>query len=508
MKNFDSALAFLLKKRYLLLSVFITVLMISSTMNGLWVGDFWEHSAVVRELSTHPFSPGHPLLAIDKSHAFYSPYSLTVALFARLCHLDPVAALSIAGMVNLVLLLISLWLFVGLMFENKNTGFYALLFMLLLWGQIPWSYSSFFHLRVLNYVLPYPSTFSTALSFIAFSGFITAVKKNKKMWYIAILVFLVIVLLSHPYTFIFLTVGLGALLIGYGKKWQDYARFIGIYIAAIILALLWPYYPFFEFIKSGSSAFHGDVGSMYVKFFSRTWPALLPGVPLIIRRFKNNFRDPLVLMFLGFCLIYLYGHFFSKSAYGRVVAYLMFTLHFTIAAGAAELEEKFTVKNLSSHCSRFIYLCLLLLILVPLSFRDVLKVGLRNAIPGKQNSFEQYKIFSKYVNQNDVVLSDIYTSWFIPTFAGKVVASNNALAFVDDQLLRRNDVNRFFSKDTQLQERLEILKKYNVDVLIINKNQVKDWEPVAAQFRPLSDIELANDKYEILRLRRPVQVMD
>ncbi len=328
------------------------------------------------------------------------------------------------------------------------------------------------------------------------------------MWYIPVLLIMVIVLLSHPYTFIFLTVGLCALLAGLKAKWQDYVWFAGIYLAAVIITLLWPYFSFLEFIKSGSSAFHGDIGSMYVKFFSRTWPALVLGVPLIILRFKNNFRDPLVLMFLGFSIIYLYGHFFGKSAYGRVIAYFMFTLHLTIAVGAAGLEDKFTVKKLSSNIAHFIYICLLLFILVPLSFRDVLKVGLRNAIPGKNNSFEQYKIFSKYVNQNDVVLSDIYTSWFLPTFGGKVVASNNALAFVDDQLVRRNDVNRFFSKNTLFQERVEILKKYNVDVLIFNKEQVKDWENMAVQFRTQSDIELTNDRYEILRLRRPIEVLE
>jgi len=145
---------------------------------------------------------------------------------------------------------------------------------------------------------------------------------------------------------------------------------------------------------------------------------------------------------------------------------------------------------------------------LPLSFRDVLKVGLRNAIPGKSNFFEQYKIFSKYVNRDDVALADIYTSWFLPSFGGKVVASNNALAFVDDQLIRRNDVNRFFSKDTLLPERLDILRKYHVDVLVFNKKQVKEWEDMAAPFRAMSDIELQNGLYEILRLRQPIEVLE
>ena len=508
MSYFESFITFLLKKRYLLLSAFIVLLMISSTINGLWVGDFWEHSAVVRELAAHPFSPEHPLLAIKTPHAFYSPYSLGVALFSRICQLDPVTALAIAGVVNFVLLLISLRLFIGQLFDCRNVDFFTLLFMLLLWGQIPWSYSSFFHLRVLNYVLPYPSTFSTALSLFAFASFIYAVKNKKPIWYLPILFIIAIVLLAHPYTFIFLTVGLFALSIGFKAKWVDYIWFTGIYVAAIMIALIWPYFSFIEFIKSGSSAFHGDIGSMYVKFFSRTWPALLLGIPLIVLRFKKNFRDPLVLMFLGFILIYLYGYFFGKSAYGRVIAYFMFVLHLVIAEGAARLEEKFTVKKMTPQIAHFIFICLILIVLIPLSFRDVLKVGLRNAIPGKKNSFESYKIFSHYVKHDEIVLSDIYTSWFIPTFGGKVVASNNALAFVNDQLIRRNDVNLFFSKNTTFEERIEIIKKYKVDILLFNKERIPDWEQMAAPFRAIADEILANDEFEILRIHQSIIALE
>jgi len=52
------------------------------TRNQLWVEDFWEHSAVVRELSTHLLHPKHPQLLLDAPHPFYSPYAVMVALLA------------------------------------------------------------------------------------------------------------------------------------------------------------------------------------------------------------------------------------------------------------------------------------------------------------------------------------------------------------------------------------------------------------------------------------------
>src|SRR5579864_8269628 len=74
--------------------------------------DFWEHAAVVRELARHPFNPHHPILLIDKPHAYFTLYSLGVAIFSRLSGLGPVSALKIGGLVNLVVLLAAFPLFV------------------------------------------------------------------------------------------------------------------------------------------------------------------------------------------------------------------------------------------------------------------------------------------------------------------------------------------------------------------------------------------------------------
>jgi len=57
--------------RFYILALAILFLMIGHTINGQWVGDFWEHSAVVRELITHPLSPKHPQLSVDAPHAFF-----------------------------------------------------------------------------------------------------------------------------------------------------------------------------------------------------------------------------------------------------------------------------------------------------------------------------------------------------------------------------------------------------------------------------------------------------
>ena len=67
---------------------------------------------MVRELATHPTHPRHPLLLIDAPHAFASPYALLVAALCRLTGVSSVTGLTVASLVNLVMLLVALRVFV------------------------------------------------------------------------------------------------------------------------------------------------------------------------------------------------------------------------------------------------------------------------------------------------------------------------------------------------------------------------------------------------------------
>ncbi len=129
--------------RYLALAAILFLLMLLHTANGLWIGDFWEHSAVVRELATHPLQPQNHRLLLDAPHVLYTPYALAVALLVRLSSLTPITALALSGLFNLILWLAALWLFSRLLL-GSGVAFYSLLFTLLLWGGRPGRLAAFF----------------------------------------------------------------------------------------------------------------------------------------------------------------------------------------------------------------------------------------------------------------------------------------------------------------------------------------------------------------------------
>ena len=162
-----------------------------------------------------------------------------------------VTTLSLVGIANLILFLFSLRLFVSALFlENREaTSFYALLFILFLWGMSQYSASGFFNLLSLSYTLPYPSTFALSMVFIALAMWIWLVRDGHLRWIIPIAGMSGFVLLTHPLTYIFLAVGLVAILVAEqpGFRLALWLMML-VFAASLLAAAVWPYYPFFRMI--------------------------------------------------------------------------------------------------------------------------------------------------------------------------------------------------------------------------------------------------------------------
>jgi hypothetical protein len=494
--------SYLLRYRYSLSSIALILLMVSHTLNGQWIGDFWEHSAVVRELATNPFSPNHPQLLTDSPHAFYSPYSLGVAFVSRIMDLDPVTTLSMAGIVNLVFFLVSLRIFVLSLLNREATAFYALLFTLVLWGASAWFYSGFFHLEVLGYVLPYPSTFAVSLVFMALSMYILLVRIGNRLWYIPISVVAILVLLTHPPSSILMFVGLMSLSIGLRCSPLGFVALIGVFVFSLLVAAIWPYYPFARLILSESSVYHQSNRSMYVEVTERIFPALA-GLPLIVLRIKSNWRDPLGLMALGLAAIYVYGGLSGNWSYGRVISYIVLLLHIAIADRVTRIESKLKSRRVTASGRKLAYSCLILTILFSFSFKPFIRPVLSRSMSDHQNTCAEYMFLSDFTRQYDVVLSDMNTSWIVPAFGGKVVATLNPLAFVPDYETRSKDVELFFSDAASHSDRLEIVKRYEVDFLLLNKDQVTTWQTIMHSFQPLGSVVFSDDKFVLIQLHSP-----
>jgi hypothetical protein len=458
MKPFE-LYVFLRQKRYWIFSSVIFMLMFARTLTGFWTGDFWEHAAVVRELATNPLSPRHPQLLVEAQHAFFSPYSLGVALLARVINLDPITSLAIAGLGNLVLFLIAFRWFIVLFFDDHGDAisFYALLFILILWGKDPWFWSAFFHIFVLGFALPYPSTFASACIFISFGLYLTHLKTGKIVYFLLLIPLMSVVFLTHPTTAVVMCIALTSFSLGFPERFlfRNVISLFAAFTISFAIAAAWPYYSFLSLITGQSPDFHGQSRILYQHVFSRTFPALI-GIPLLVIRFRKNILDPLGLTFLGLTVVYCYGYLTNQWGYGRVISHMMMVLQISLAALAARIESG----RLSDRT------------IVKLTYAGMLALAVVFVVAMviyKGDDYRKYSFLSRYTKQYDLVLSDLKTSLYVPAFGGKVIANPHPLYFIADYAERQRDLVHFFDQAIANQERMKIIKKYQPAFLLFKR---------------------------------------
>lgn len=459
--------------RYWLLAATLFALMALHTQNGRWTGDFWEHAAVVRELATHPWAPRHPILESDAPHAFFSPYSLAVALIARTLNLSPVTALAVAGMVNLMAFLLVFPWFIRRLFgdvDHRALAFYSLLLLLLLWGPGAWVWSGFMHVFGLGYVLPYPSMFAFVLTLATAASLLAWTKDRRQRWLLIVFPSVILVLLTHPPTAVVMFV-LSFWILLADAGWS-LLRTVGVagaaFLGILLVAQLWPYYDLTTLLlRSGD--FHSANRELYRNILPRVAPALA-GIPLIAWRLHRNPRDVLGLWFLSLAVLYLAGALTGLFGFARMLPMLMIILQLAIGWGLATAEKALaTFKPKQALASRAAMGALVLGILL-FGVNPTTIDRLRNLARRMAPAYREYTFLS-LTGQYEVVAADLVTSLRVSALGGKVVASLHPLAFISDHQQRRELLGRFFATDTPDTERRAFLARYGADYILLDRSQ-------------------------------------
>jgi hypothetical protein len=424
---------------------------------------------------------------------------------ARSLHTDAVTALSIMGLVNLGLFFLGLRLFVfsTVPKHRSATTFYALLLTLFCWGYDPWDWSGFFHIGTLSHVLPYPSTFSAALTLIAIGVNGLRIESKRQIWLAPIFLIAITVLISHPTTFLFLVAGLISQSCTEKGSVSSQIVLVGSLLSlAFLVAAFWPYFPLLSLFSETSSSMR-DVDSkvMYHEIVSKIWPALI-GIPLVIASIRLNWRQPLVFMLVILSMIYVFGAISGKYSYGRVISYIVLLLHVIIAEYLAMLESRVHEIHVSIWFRRLIVPISVMALFLLLSLQP-LKTTLKNVFRERWPTSKPYQFLSQFTNQYDVVLSDINSSWIVPTFGGKVVAAGHPLAFVPDLDVRRSDLDHFFNKEAVLSdnEHQQIIQKYKANYLLLRKSESLNWQYLQQLFMLQGQVVFESDSFVLISLK-------
>ena len=501
-------LAWLDDHRYLALCAVLFALMLGTTLNANWVGDFWEHAAAVRELARAPFDPHHPLFAVNKPHIDFAPYLLILGLFSRLTGLSAVSTLEIAGMVNLVLFLVGLRLFVRVFTDRPRAPFYALLFLLLLYGWSPWEASGLFNLNTIGFGLSYPSTIAVTVGFFTVALFAGWLRGGVSRWSLAAVALLAAAAaVTHPASAVFIYPTLVALVLASGRG-GDRAVLApaGMTIAASIgLALVWPYFSLVNLFTDNVGLYDATNHFIYEGAVKRALPLLL-AVPLVWRRLRADWRDPLALLALLFALFYAYGDVSGHWNWGRMISFEFIVVFVLLADFASDLESRMRGGELAPQLRAGIVAAAALLLAVELvNMRSGIRDSLPNASANSDagtSRFPDYAGFFRGTSRDAVTLAGLKAGRGIPVYAGKIVGYNNPEAFVDDQKRRQNDVNRFFQRSETLADRRAIVQRYGVDYIFLDRQQPPEGTLPLAPLLRLGSLERSERGLVLIRVRR------
>ncbi len=518
--------------RFQILFLLLLLQVVTFCLQGIWVEDFWEHSAAVGELIRHPFNPGHPQLAVSTAHTFLNPYTFVVAQFARLFQLDAISALSIFGVINFCLFCYGLHAFISSLqihnptstlqsrhLDNNALTFYALLLILFLWGGKPWPYSGFFNYEIFFWNLAYPSTFIGGLSLLGLA-FNARHQFDRNYLYLALLIALTTTaLLTHPLTAQFLLIGFFAQIFAPQPAQGDQqinrsVQFIAlsklaiIFVASLAIATRWPFYPIVELFQGASKVYDISNGDMYFHLLNRTWPFMLLA-PLFLWMLLKPALRPLLIIFVATATIYGLGYVTERYSFGRIVSYTIIVIQIACAAAAFQFEH--WLQGSAPRLARIGQIATLLLLLfwasqwAPSSISRLLTAG--NSVwlgrtVSNQIIYKDYLFLPSHISPQAVVFADIETSWFIPSFEAKIVAADHPLAFVKDAEQRREDVVKFFEQQTSLQERTALLQKYQAKYLLLNKQLNTTWAQIYSQFSNTtsSSVIFENEKFALIKL--------
>jgi hypothetical protein len=432
---------------------------------GYFISDFWEHAAVVRELSVRPFSPRHPLLAVDATHAYFSPYLLAVALAARATGVSAISALATAGLVNLILLVLALRRFlVRLLPAGEAAAPYALLFMFFLWGNDPWMWSGFLHIGMLGYDVAYPSTFAAAAMFLSLSLLLDALDFGRSLAFIGIALLLALCVITHPPTAVVLVAGLVALFLARvnNRLLINGGLLLGAIVAGVAAAMAWPYFPVLQLFVHQPAEFDSWSLVFYQGVLAQVWPAML-ALPVLVWRLRESRRDPLVLFAVVLGVIYALGGITGKYGLGRVIAYIVVLIQIALGAAVATWESRLPAGRrwLAAWCT-----CTAIL-------------GLLAYTRPQHPSIRRYQRPLWYdvgrmlapVRPGEVVLTDSRTSYLVPVLTGgRVVAWRHPIYWVPDHSQRQEAQEHFFASASD-SERRAVIARYRVSWVLLNRTE-------------------------------------
>ncbi|MBI5093015.1 MAG: hypothetical protein HZB26_11325 [Candidatus Hydrogenedentes bacterium] len=455
--------------------------------------DAWEHHRVIRALTENLWDPGNPTFDSEIPSIRYSPYFIAQALICRTTGIDAYRIQSVVAVLNTILLVLAIRGFLR-SFKEGRAAATALIVMVCLYGAAP-GWAGSYALSDLPWHQVNPSAFSLPLVIFAWTLFR---RFNTRGWrdysWPLIALLLTEAMLDHAMTgafgFVFLFV-LAAFSVTENRV-RLFAAAIGVSLFAALCCLCWPWYPFIEAVRSSPDRdYWFDRETLWNSLFVWPAPAAFCALCAIPRRKREIVRVCLIAAAACFAMGAISFPIRSPLLARMPVPGLLF-LHLPVALyiresgilrlaewpariqslwGAAASETKPIVEI--AVAAAMVYFAApqcIEIIRAPYLARGFV-APLTHKEDKQTNLKQRFDALLAPVGSHDVVLSDRYTSWPIPSSKGRIVAALHYEFFIQNQPARDRDVAAFFA-DASDADRKAILERYRVKWIVLDSSRL------------------------------------
>ncbi|WP_231626398.1 hypothetical protein [Streptomyces apocyni] len=463
--------------------------------------DFGQHAAVVERLKADLLNPAHPMADLPgDGSAYYTPYTVVQALFAKATGLAGWQVVKLSGAVNLLVLLTGIGQFVKTLSTRAWAPVFALVFMVVLWGTQDAWWSGYLGLMSMTGHLNYPSTFAIGVAFWIWALTGRLARDGGGPWaHTGLGALWALVLLTHPITAVAAMIGVVALVLGLQRdlrplspvrralvRWE-LVRWALSGAIAVLLAASWPYFSVFSLV--GDSSIDSLHRQLYFGMAERYWLALV-ALPALWMRFRRSRRDPLVLMFVMECVVVAYGWFSGHYTYGRILGLTLVPAQFALAIELARPwpwpRAHRVLAPIAAGAACLGFFSAQAGAVVP---RSLDPVGFE-----QPPRWHEYGWAARHIGPGEVVLTGNYRHLrSIAGYGPNVVAPIWPDASLDERERQRRarDVEAYLAPTSTRAERDAIVRRYHVRWLLLDRSQRVPEEAVVVAWGPRSGDVLA-----------------
>ncbi len=458
-----------------------------------WGGDFQLYCAALARLYRDLLHPMHESLNVPGSQSMaYTPFLVSIALLGKLFGATPFRALQIAGLFNLSLFAFGACFLFSRVSIHRQWWLPAASFifttLFLRWLHFGWSSET--SLTNLQYVQPYPSTFSWALAFIAFGLLDDVRTRRRPLELVALIAVISLLLACHVLTgsWVVGVVGLYGLWVSVQEKsarplaWASFA--IG---AGLVPVLLWPYQPFFgqssmQAVNEGSQFGR----SPFIEFPNLYGLAIACFAYVLVRLRRHGFWLLALLATLGVLFVFRqagmsYGNryaffaaFFPQFIVAEVMALGIFALlgplpELSPSRKFADLDRPLLVALLAVALTVWLPSPMLARARQTVEYGTLWSPRALLQRPSPHDAYyRQYAEVTALVSADDLVIMPVARAVLdFASITGASVVATPLAAKVPDGGQRFRDVNRFFDPKASPRERVGIAEKYGATKVLV-----------------------------------------